>query len=236
MVVGIPTSVSHDKAMADLLDEANALFVNSERVARENRVLMAAGTVSDEVIENVWRFFARTEKRLNEIRTAPDFHDEYARYRGLAYSFDSTADVNAATDAIINLPDNHKFKLDNRIEFRILEGALPGGLSEGTNYFGRTVGTTTLTLSATESGGSNVNLTNGTGRAEMLVNIKPDYASLRTAVDAVLDEIELNLTQRAPTYDRANVDFTFSTRTIAQTATLRTKLTDVENLIDTIAA
>lgn len=236
MVVGLPTIKSHDRAIVDLLGEAASIFVNSENTARLRRIDMAAGTVDDDLIANLWQNFASWKIRLDQIRRAPDFHDEYARYRGLSYTFNCTDDVNAATDKIINLPDNHKFKTDNRVEFRINEGALPGGLSEATNYFIRTVGTTDVTITTTEGGGADVNLTNGTGQAEMLVNIKPDYASLRTAVDAVLTEIETNLTQRAPTYVQASADFSYSTRSTVETATLRTKLTDVENLIDTVAA
>ena len=60
--------------------------------------------------------------------------------------------------------------------------------------------------------------------------------SLRTALDAALDEIELNLTQRASTYNRANLEHDYSTRSTTDTTTLRTKLLDVENLIDTTPA
>lgn len=237
MAVGIPTSLSHDKAMTALVEEFNAILVNGKRVAETNRTAMAAGAVSDEVIENVWRHFAQAEKRIEEIRKAPDFHDAYARYRGLAYFFNCTDDVNAATDKIINLPVNHKFKTDHRVNFILNDGALTGGLAEDTNYFVRTVDQVngTITLTATEGGATDINLTNATGTAEMVLNINPDLSNLRTAIDAALDEIELNLTQRAPSYDRTNVDFTWSTRSTTETGTLRTKLSDIEALIDTTA-
>lgn len=238
MAVGIPTSVSHDKAMDGLLNEFNAILVQGEKKARDNRILMAAGSVSDLIIRDVWEFFAKAEYRVLQIRRTPDFHDEYARHRGLAYFFNCTDDVNAATDKIINLPDNHKFKTDHRVDFKITEGALPGGLSENTNYFVRTVDAAngTVTLTATEGGGTDIDLTNGTGTAEMILNIKPDLASLIIALDAILDEIELNLTQRSTTYDRGNLTHTYLTRAIVDTATLRTKLTDFESLVDVVAA
>lgn len=235
---GIPTRTSHGLSVTDLGSAASSTFILLHERSANARVAMAAGAVGDDVIRDLWQQLAGHEADLLEYRRASDFHDEYARYRGLAYVFDSTADVNAATDKIINLPVNHKFKTDHRVDFRIIEGALPGGLAEDTNYWLRTIdspnGTTTLTT--TEGGASDINLTNGTGRAEMILNIKPDYASLLTAVDAALDEIELNLTQRAPTYDRANLDFTYSTRSTVDTATLRTKLSDIEALIDVVAA
>lgn len=233
---GIPTSLSHGNPMVDLLREFASTMIASEAEARTSRIAMAAGPVSDELIRTTWEFFADAESRINEIRRAPDFHNEYARFRGLAYSFNCTADINAATDAIINLPDNHKFKTDHRVDFILNDGALTGGLTVGTNVFVRTVATNTLTLTATEGGGADINLTNATGTAEMLVNIKPDLASLRTAIDAALDEIELDLTIRATTYDRSNVVHTYSTRSSVETATLQTKMTDIEALIDVIAA
>jgi len=235
---GIPTSSSHDKPMADLLKEFNSILITAERVARENRILMAAGNVDDSVIVGVWKFFANSELRVNEIRRTPDFHDEYARYRGLSFSFNCTDDINAAQDKIINLPTNHKFKTDHRVDFVIAEGVLPGGLAEVTNYFVRTVDAAagTLTLTTSEGGASDINLTNGIGNAEMVLNIKQDLSAIRTAFDAALDEIELNLTQRAYTYDRPNVDFTYSSRTTGDTATLRAKLSDIEALIDVVAA
>jgi hypothetical protein len=238
MAVGIPTSVSHDKAMDGLLNEFNSLLVQGEKRARENRIAMAAGVVSDEVIRGVWEYFANAEYRINQIRRTPDFHDAYARFRGLAYSFNCTDDINAAQDKVINLPANHKFKTDHRVDFKISEGALPIGLAEDTNYFVRTVDAAngTLTLTTTEGGGSDININNGTGTAEMLLNIKPDLANLLTAMDAILDEIESSLTQRATTYDRANLGHVYSTRSTVETATLRTTFTDFENLVDIIPA
>lgn len=238
MAVGIPTSTSHGKPMIDLLGEFNGLLVTLERVARENRILMAASSVSDEIIKTVWERFAYCESRLLEIRRTPDFHDEYARFRGLSYAFNCTDDVNAATDKIINLPVNHRFKTNHRVDFKINEGALPGALAEGTNYFIRTVDTAngTVTLTTVEDGTTDFDLTNATGNAEMILNIKPDLSTLITAVDDVLDEIEVNLAQRAPTYDRPNLSYTFSTRTTVETASLRTKLSTVEGLIDVVEA
>jgi len=235
MPVGIPTSVSHDKAIIELLGEFNHLLVQSERIARENRIAMAAGAVSDLVIKNVWDWFANAEFRIDEIRRTPDFHDEYARYRGLAYTFNCTDDISAANDRVLNLPANHRFKTDHRVEFILNEGALPSPLAENTNYFVRTVLNQALTLTTTESGGTDINLLNGVGTAEMVLNIKPDLGSLRTNIDLVLDEIELNLTQRATTYDRLNVEHTYSTRSSVETATLQTRLQDVEDLIDVVA-
>lgn len=238
MAVGIPTSVSHDKAMDNLLNEFNSLLVQGEKRARENRIIMAAGVVSDEVIRDIWEFFANAEYRINQIRRTPDFHDEYARHRGLAYSFNCTDDINAALEKIINLPANHKFKTDHRVDFKISEGALPGGLAENTNYFVRTVDAVngTITLTATEGGGTDINLSNGTGTAEMILNIKPDLANLISSVDAILDEIELSLAQRASTYDRANLGHTYSTRSTVETATLRAAFATFEGLVDTIPA
>jgi hypothetical protein len=235
---GIPTTSSHSNAVAALISEANALLINGERLARVSRIDMAAGSVDDIVIKDVWDFFSRMESRLLEIRTASDFHDEYARDRGLAYAFNCTDDINASTEKIINLPANHKFKTDHRVEFILIQGSLTSGLSEGTNYWVRTVDKPngTITLTTTEGGGSDINLSNATGTAEMIVNIKPDYSSILTAVDAILDEVEANLALRLFAYDRANLDYTYSTRTTGNTATLRTKFSDLEALIDVIAA
>ena len=238
---GIPTSVSHSKDVAQLMTEFNAILINSERIARENRILMAAGSVSDLTIKNVWEHFAHVEDRINEIRRTPDFQDNYARHRGLAYTFNclnsgSGGDIQAAQDKILNLPTNHKFKTDTRVDFKLIEGTLPGGLSEGTNVWIRTVAATDVTLSATEGGASDINLTGNTGMAEMVANIKPDLANLRTNIDLLLDEIELNLTQRGTTYDRPNITHTYSTYTTANTATLRGLFSDIEADIDVVAA
>ena len=233
---GIPTTLSHGPAFSDLLPQASALFQQLYSNCNAKRIAMAAGAVSDEIILDLWIFLANAESRLLEYRKAPNFHDEYARWRGLSYRFNCTGDVNAATDRIINLPDNHKFKLDHRVEFIVQDGALPGGLSPATNYWLRDIQTNAVGIGATEGAASNINLTNGTGTAELLQNFRPDYASLLTAVDAALDEIELNLTQRAPTYVRANLDLSYSTRDTTATATLRTKLQDIEDLIDAVAA
>jgi len=237
MAVGIPTSSSHDKAMDQLLTEFNALLVNGKSRAVADRVAMAAGSVSDDVINNLWNVFAFAEYRILEIRRAADFHDAYARHRGLSFSFNCTDDVNAATDLITNLPTNHKFITNHRVDFKLIQGALTGGLSEDTNYFVRTVDAAngTITLTDSEDGVSDVNLTNATGTAEMILNIKPDLATLLTAIDAILDEIELNLTQRGTTYDRANLAHTYSTRDTTSTATLRSALSDFEALVDTTA-
>jgi len=238
MAVGIPTQLSHNKPSFDLLKEFNSILVTAERVARENRILMAAGNINDSIISDVWKFFANSENRIDEIRRTPDFQDEYARYRSLSFFFNCTDDVNAAQDKIINLPINHKFKTNHRIDFKLVQGALTGGLSENTNYFVRTVDAAagTITLTDSEDGVSDINLTNGTGTAEMILNIKPDLAALRTAIDAALDEIEANLVQRAYTYDRPNVDFTYSTRSSGETSSLQTMLSNIEALIDVVAA
>jgi hypothetical protein len=238
MAVGIPTSTSHGSAMDSLVTEFNAILVNGERKARESRIAMASGPVSDLLIREVWEHFAYAEFRIEEIRRTSDFHDEYARHRGLSFFFNCTDDVNAATDKIINLPDNHKFKQDHRVDFKLIQGALTGGLSEGVNYFLRTIDSPngTVTITTTEGGASDINLSNATGTAEMILNIKPDLSPLRTAIGAALTEIETNLTQRATTYDRENLEHTFSTRTAVETATLRTKLSDIEALIDVVAA
>jgi len=221
--------------MDSAVNEFNNWMVTLARSANTRRLEMAAGAVGDDAILDVWQKFADGEYRINEIRRLPDFHDEYSRYRGLAHTFNCTDDVNAATDKINGLPARHKFKTDHRVDFRIKEGALPGGLSENTNYFVRTVDSAngTVTLTAAEGGSSDIDLTNATGNAEMLLNIKPDLSNLLTAIDAVLDEIELNLTQRGVTYDRVNQETDYSTRDTTATSTLRTKLLDVENLIDT---
>jgi len=232
---GIPTNASHP-SLQDVLVQAAALFEQCELVAGAKRTEMAAGAVGDDVVNETWVFFASAEAQLKDFRKNANFHDAYARFKGLSYRFNCTDDVNAGNDRIINLPDNHKFKADHRVEFIIQNGALPTNLSEGTNYWVRDLQLNALGVTTSEGGASNVNLTNATGTAEMLVNIRPDYNQLLTAVDAVLDEIELNLTQRAPSYDRANLGFTYSTRSTVETATLRTKLQDVENLIDIVSA
>lgn len=233
---GIPTRKSHDRALTALMDEADSVFIIMEELSSAVRAEMIAGAVGDDRISHLWQSFAEWKSRLNEFRRAPDFHDAYARYRGLAYTFDCTDNVNAATDKITGLPDFHRFKVDHRIEFRIIEGVLPTNLSEGTAYWGRNPGQNDVELFSAEGGGTIINLTNAVGRAEMLVNIRPDYGSLRTAVDAVLTEVETNLTQRAPTYDQANADFTYSTRSSIETANLQSDLADVVALIDVIAA
>lgn len=235
---GIPTSASHNGSMETLMSEFNQIVVQLERTSRESRIVMAAGSVSDVVIKNVWDIFANGEDRLLDIRRAPDFHDQYARYRGLTYSFNCTDDINAAQEKITNLPVNHKFKTDHRVDFTIVEGALPGGLSENTNYWVRTVDAVngTLTLATTEGGGSDINLSNGVGQAIMALNIKPDLSALFTAIDVVLDEIEANLTQRGSTYDRPNLEHDYSFRTTGDTAALRSDFSDVEALIDIVVA
>jgi len=234
---GIPTSESHDKSMESLLNEFNNILITLYRTANEQRLAMSAGAVGDDIIKLVWDRFAGAESRVLQIRRAPDFHDAYARYRGLAFTFNCTDDINASTEKIINLPTNHRFKTDTRVDFRIIEGALPGGLSENTNYWIRSVDAAggTVTVTTTEGGGTNIDLSNAVGMAEMLLNIKPDLSSLITDIDEVLDEIELNLAQRATTYDRANLEHDYDTRSTVDTSTLRTKLLDVENLIDTTA-
>ena len=238
MAVGIPTKTSHGGALDAILREFDVWLLTLYRTANDNRLTMASAAVSDLVIKNIWDIFADGESRINEIRRTPDFHDAYARYRGLSYSFNCTDDVNAATEKIINLPVNHKFKTNHRVDFKLIQGALTGGLAEGTNYFVRTVDTAngTITLTTAEDGATDINLSNAVGTAEMVLNIKPDLVSLRTAIDAALDEIELNLTQRASTYNRANLEHDYSTRSTTETTTLRSKLLDVENLIDTTPA
>ena len=238
MAVGIPTSVSHDKAMDTLLNEFNSLLVQGELKARTNRIAMAAGEVGDDAIKDLWKIFADTEYRIGEIRRTPDFHDAYARFRGLSYSFDCTDDVNAATDKIQNLPTNHKFKTNHPVDFKINEGVLTGGLAENTNYYVRTVDAVngTITLTTTEDGVADISLTNAIGNAEIILNIKPDLAALLTAIDAILDEIELSLAIRAQTFDRANLVTVFSTRTIIETTTLQAKFSDFEALVDVVPA
>lgn len=231
---GLPTSVSHNLSVENLSRLFDSILIRLSNTANSNRVAMAAGAVGDDAIKSLWDVFAKGEADIDEIRRTPDFQDNYARHRGLAYTFNCTDDVNAANDRIINLPTNHKIKVDHRVDFKIREGALPGGLAEGTNYWVRTIDSANgfITLTTTEGGATDINLTNGTGIAEMIVNIKPDLSALRTDIDQVLDEIELNLTQRGTTYDRPNWAHTASTRSTVETATLRTLLQDVEDLID----
>lgn len=232
--VGIPTSKSRGNNITQLLDQFNAILEGLEDECRTKRILMAAGAVEDDVVYSLWITLAMAEANINTIRKTPDFHDSYARYRGLSYAFHCTNDINAATDKVINLPVNHLFVTNDPVDFVIREGSLPGGLSEDTNYFVRTVDAAngTLTLTTALDGATDINLTNGTGTAEMILNIKPNLASLRTAIDVALDEIELNLAIRAATYDRANLDLTYSTRSTVDTTTLQSDLQDIENLID----
>lgn len=235
---GLPTSDSHGSSMDSVLNEFNNWLKTLYTTANTRRTEMAAAAVSDAVIKEIWDRFANAEDRLLEIRRTADFHDAYARYRGLSYEFHCTNNVNAATDKITDLPTNHKFKTDHRVDFTTLEGSLPGALAEDTNYWIRTAGAAlgTVTLTTEEGGASDINLTNATGRARMNLNIKPDLSALFTAIDAVLDEIELNLAQRATTYDRPNLEHDYTTRSTVETATLRTKLQDVEDLIDVTEA
>jgi len=234
MASKLPTSTSHGISTDSAANKFNVLIVEAYNRCETDRTLMAAGVVGDDVILRLWDRLANIESEIKEIRRLPDFHDKYADYRGLQFQFNCTDDVNAATDKITNLPANHKFITDTRVDFTILEGALPGGLSEGTNYFIRTVDASggTVTLTTTEGGGTDINLSNGIGVAFMTLNIKPDLADLLTALDAALDEIELNLTQRAVTYDRVNLEVDYSTRDTTSTGTLRTKLQDIEDLIN----
>ena len=233
---GIPTSLSHGKAIPEILAEINGILVNGERVARLNRIDMAAGPVSDEVIRTVWHHFADAESRLTDIATSPDLRDDYAQYRGLYYEFNCDTNINATNDTITGLPNGHKFKTDHRLKFKLIDGTLPGGITETAHFWGRTIGTTTMTISATEGGASDVDLTAGSGTAAVYVNIKQEYQSILVAIDAILDEIEANLAIRGTTYNRANLREDYSTRDSTATATLRTKLSDFEALIDTVAA
>ena len=232
---GIPTTQSHDRNMDDLCHEFNSKIIEAYNVCNSNRVAMAADAVGDNSIKELWNRLSDIHTRINTIRRAANFADQYAKQRGLTYRFDCTADINAATDKIINLPANHLWLTDHRVDFSIIEGALPGGLSEDTNYWVRTVDSPsgTITLSATEGGVSDINLTNGTGKAIMRLNIRPDINTLVTNLDAALDEIEANLTQRASTYgDRTIQAHTYSTRSTTETAALRTDLQAIEDKID----
>jgi hypothetical protein len=233
---GAPTSISHGKSVPALLDEINSIFVNGERTARTNRIAMAAGPVSDEVIRVVWHHFANAEVRLTDIATAPDLRDDYAKHRGLYYEFNSSTNIDAGNDTITGLPANHKFKTDHRLKLKLIDGTLPGGLTETDHFWGRTIGSTTMTVSATEGGGSDVDLTTGSGTAAIYVNIKQEYQAILVAMDAILDEIEANLEIRGTTFDRPNLEEDYSTRSTADTATLRTKFSDLEALIDIIPA
>lgn len=233
---GAPTSLSHGKAIDDILTEVNSIFVNSERLARETRLDMVAGPVSDEVVRVVWHHFANAESRLTDIATYPDLRDDYANYRGLYYEFNCNTNINATNDTITGLPSGHKFKTDHRLKFKLIDGTLPGGLSETSHFWGRTIGNTTITVAATEGGASDVDLTTGSGTAAMYVNIKQEYQAILVAIDAILDEIEANLGIRQTTFNRPILREDYSTRSPAETATLRTKFSDLEALIDIIPA
>lgn len=235
---GIPTSESHNKSIDSVMHEFNGILVNIERNARETRLAMAESSVSDLVVKNSWDIFANAENRILDIRRTPNFHDAYARYRGLSYKFNCTDDINAAQEKITSLPTNHKFKTDHRVDFTIIEGSLPGGLSEGTNYWIRSVDAVngTITLSTTEGGGSDINLSNGVGMAVMNLNIKPDLSALITAIDVVLDEIEANLVQRATTYNRTTLSHDYSGRPTLETVDVRSDYSDIETLIDIVIA
>ena len=232
---GIPTTSSHDRNMDDLLHEFNGKIIEAYNICNSNRTDMAAGAVGDDTIKELWNRLADIHTSINRIRKTSNFADEYAKARGLVYRFNCTDDVNAATEKITNLPANHGFLTDHRVDFSIIEGALPGGLSEETNYWVRTVDAPngTITLSATEGGASDINLSNGTGKAWMRLNIRPDISSLVTALATALTEIETNLTQRSSTYgSRTTQEHTYSTRDTTATATLRGDLQDIEDLID----
>lgn len=236
-VRGIPTTAARGgrKDMNEILREFDAILINLNSMASQNRAAMIAGDVGDDVIANVWLSLAQAKKRIEEIRKMPDFQDEYARFMGLAYTFDCSDDVNAATDVIRNLPDNHPFVKNDPVDFLLIDGALTGGLSVGVNYFVRTVDVNTITLTDALDGISDINLSNAVGSAQMIVNIKPNLAALRSGIDVALTQIQENLAQRAYGYDQPNVDFTYSTRSTLDTGTLQDDLLDIVNLIDTAA-
>lgn len=240
----VPTTLSEGQKLSDLVTQGANLMASIRSQSVAWKADMVAGAVNAEVIERIASYMADVLPKLQDMTRKQGFDDAYARNVGPAFLIDNT-DVNTGTDRLTGM-DDHTFTVDDRVIWpaRFVDGALPTGFSEGTNYWVVSAPASTLQLSTTKSGAAVDITVAGTGTSELLYNINPVWGAITNPSTGSIFDIQVELEamdkvdasgwHQARKIDDTQPDgYSHNTYSSAETATLQTQL---QALIDDIRA
>ncbi len=241
--MSVPTRDSRTKPLISEVQTLYGQIAAARRVAVTQQSVLTSNTPIIDILEQIYIPFVQDIgfwNTLQRVRAFGGFSRTYLEEVGVRFDIGPN-DVNLANNRII-LGDNG-FAVDDPVRF-VEHDVLYAPLVEGTTYFVIAKPTTgTITISTTESGSELDITSSGTGSNVIRFGLNSELNTLETAMEAVIDEIitavpvtVTTLEIRARKFDKLLVSstdgFSDAVLTAAQTATLRTKLLDVQNAIE----
>lgn len=244
----LPTPDSTGSLLKRDFDQVTSAMQRARAVSVAEKANLAAGdTAIREIIDRIYKPFTRSTasggfwNTIQDLSAGAHFKNFYSAQLSKRISFDPIDDVNLANNQITL--DGNKLDIDEKI---VIEGpgTPPGGLVKGTNYWVKAKVGQQITFAAT-LGGAEIDLVapKGSGLCFVDARLAADFTTLITALEAVIDEIIVEVPVAAitlellfVTFDKAlasSVDgLAEKVLTSVQTATLQTKLQDVVDAID----
>lgn len=225
--------------VARLLD----VLATVRRLSVRWQTTLLGDTPVADIVDNIYVPFVRSDgywRYVQDVRTRGGFSKLFLEELGMRFAL-GPADIKPTLNRIL-LGDNG-LAVNDPVRWREHD-TLPAPFVAGTTYFVLAKPTSgTITLSTTV-GGVEIDITDsGTGSNVLRFGLNPELNVLEAALEAVIDEIiavvpvtPTTLEVRALKFDKAlaasNNGLSNSMLTAAQTATLRSKLLDVQNAIE----
>lgn len=244
--MALPTVDSTGDALKAKFDRVIVAMHNARAVSVKWKALLAAGdTAIQDIIDNIYVPFARDTTRggfwhvILDLAAGKQFRNYYREQLSQRISF-LAGDENLTTDRITL--DGNLFAVSDPVEISG-PGTPPTGLTIGTNLFVFDKQGQGVSFKSTLAG-AKINLTAaGSGKNFVDLRVGTDFTTLTDALEAVVDEIIVEvpvtvttLELRSVKFDKAlalNLDgLSQAVLTSTQTATLQTKLQDVIDAIE----
>lgn len=244
----LPTVDSSGDALKARFDRVIVAMHNARAVSVTSKAQLAAGdTAIKDIIDDIYVPFVREAARggfwkvMTDLAAGKHFRRYYREQLSQRIKFEA-GDENLATDRIT--VDGNKFDVDDPVEI-VGTGTPPTGLTVKTDYFvfDKNAGGGAVSFKV-GLGGTKINITAaGSGENYVQLRVGADFTTLIDALEAVIDEIIVEvpvttttLELRSVKFDKAlasNLDgLEEAVLTSTQTATLQTKLQAVIDAIE----
>lgn len=241
--MSVPTRDSRNKPLTSEVASLLSDLAQARKLAVNQQAVLLSDTPIADIIKNIYVPLVRDVgfwETVKRVRLIGNFNRLFLDEVGLRFII-GPADVNPGNNRVV-LGDN-SFSIDDPVRFKEHD-VLPGGLVEGTTYFILAKPTTgSVTLSATVQGAELDITSNPTGMNVLRFALNPELNAMETAMEAVIDQVILDVPVTAVTFELRSQIFDKALAsssngladailTAAQTATLRTKLLDLQNSIE----